>query len=128
GGDWFSVAGADRCSLLLAEVWLSGVSVDGNVFNIYIDEKKQCYKDLGFKRQVQKEFVETVEIFCKVEACLSSQKVEKRFCCILSRKRPQTSYLLRTSALGISVNVQAGEKPQVKQEEFVRSSLFDTGI
>uniref|UniRef100_A0A8C1X6X6 Uncharacterized protein n=1 Tax=Cyprinus carpio TaxID=7962 RepID=A0A8C1X6X6_CYPCA len=36
--------------------------------------------------------------------------------------------VLLTSALGISVNVQAGEKPQVKQEEFVRSSLFDTGI
>lgn len=34
GGDWFSVAGADRCSLLLVEVWLSGMSVDGNVFSI----------------------------------------------------------------------------------------------
>lgn len=33
-----------------------------------------------------------------------------------------------TKALGISVNVQAGEKPQVKQEAFVRSNLFYTGI
>ncbi len=27
-GGWFSVAGADSHSLLLEEVWLSGVSVD----------------------------------------------------------------------------------------------------
>jgi len=30
GGGWLSVAGADGHSLLLAEVWLSGVPVDGS--------------------------------------------------------------------------------------------------
>ncbi len=32
-----------------------------------------------------------------------------------------------TKALGISVSVQAGEKPQVKPEAFVRSNLVYTG-
>ncbi len=64
---------------------------------------------------------------CKnVSLCSGGEKVLLHFV----QKTPADNASLEdiTKALGISVNVQAGEKPQVKQDAFVRSDLFDTGI
>uniref|UniRef100_A0A8C1H957 Peroxiredoxin like 2B n=1 Tax=Cyprinus carpio carpio TaxID=630221 RepID=A0A8C1H957_CYPCA len=85
---------------------------------IYIDEKKQCYKDLGFKR-----YEGTSAMGKSVRNCL------KEGICGNRGDLLQSGGMLIVAKGGEKVLLHfAGEKPQVKQEEFVRSSLFDTGI
>uniref|UniRef100_A0A8C1BIN0 Peroxiredoxin like 2B n=2 Tax=Cyprinus carpio TaxID=7962 RepID=A0A8C1BIN0_CYPCA len=89
--------------------------------------KKQCYKDLGFKRyEGTSAMGKSVRNCLKEGICGNRGDLLQSGGMLIVAKGGEK--VLLTSALGISVNVQAGEKPQVKQEEFVRSSLFDTGI
>ncbi|XP_051956852.1 prostamide/prostaglandin F synthase [Xyrauchen texanus] len=119
---------------------------DGEFFkgDIYIDEKKQCYKDLGFKRYNAMNVVPAAmgkkvrEIASKASAegihgnfsgdllqsggmfivAKGGEKVLLHFV----QKTPADNASLDdiTKALGISANVQAGEKPQCSDEVCTR--------
>uniref|UniRef100_A0A8C2IHJ7 Peroxiredoxin like 2B n=1 Tax=Cyprinus carpio TaxID=7962 RepID=A0A8C2IHJ7_CYPCA len=105
---------------------------------IYIDEKKQCYKDLGFKRYNAVNVIPAAmgkkvrEIASKASAegiqgnfsgdllqsggMLIVAKGGEKVLLHFVQKSPADNISLEdmTKALGISANVQAGEKPQVK--------------
>ncbi|XP_066526623.1 prostamide/prostaglandin F synthase isoform X1 [Hoplias malabaricus] len=70
--------------------------VEGRFFkgDIYIDEKKQCYKDLGFKRYNAINVLPAA-MGKKVREVVS--KVVRTFCCILSKTRQETMCPSRTS-------------------------------
>ncbi|TRY76147.1 hypothetical protein DNTS_031479 [Danionella cerebrum] len=115
---------------------------DGGFFkgDIYIDEKKQCYKDLGFKRYNAMNVVPAAmgkkvrEIASKASAegihgNFSGDLLQSGGMLIVAKggenvllhfiqKTPADNASLEevAKALGISVNVQAGEKPQVTQK------------
>uniref|UniRef100_A0A8C2G320 Peroxiredoxin like 2B n=1 Tax=Cyprinus carpio TaxID=7962 RepID=A0A8C2G320_CYPCA len=92
--------------------------------------KKQCYKDLGFKRYNAMNVIPAA-MGKSVRNCL------KEGICGNRGDLLQSGGMLIVAKGGEKVLLHfvqktpadiAGEKPQVKQEEFVRSSLFDTAI
>ncbi|XP_067287373.1 prostamide/prostaglandin F synthase [Pseudorasbora parva] len=119
---------------------------DGGFFkgDIYIDEKKQCYKDLGFKRYNAVNVVPAAmgkqvrEIASKASAegihgnfsgdllqsggLLIVAKGGEKVLLHFVQKTPGDNASLEdiTKALGISANVQSGEKPQCNEDVCTR--------
>lgn len=119
---------------------------DGGFFkgDIYIDEKKQCYKDLGFKRYNAINVVPAAmgkkvrEIASKasaegIQGNFSGDLLQSGGMLIIAKggekvllhfiqKSPADNPPLEeiTKALGISANVQAGEKPQCNEDVCTR--------
>ncbi|XP_056324537.1 prostamide/prostaglandin F synthase [Danio aesculapii] len=119
---------------------------DGGFFkgDIYVDEKKQCYKDLGFKRYNAINVVPAAmgkkvrEIASKASAegiqgnftgdllqsggMLIVAKGGEKVLLHFIQKSPADNPPLEeiTKALGISANVQAGEKPQCNEDVCTR--------
>lgn len=111
---------------------------------IYIDEKKQCYKDLGFKRYNAINIVPAAmgkqvrEIASKASAegiqgnfsgdllqsggMLIVAKGGEKVLLHFVQKTPGDSASLEdiTKALGISTSIQAGEKPQCNEDVCTR--------
>ncbi|KTF72452.1 hypothetical protein cypCar_00045582 [Cyprinus carpio] len=121
------------------------VSVSRDVSGeIYIDEKKQCYKDLGFKRYNAVNVIPAAmgkkvrEIASKASAegiqgnfsgdllqsggMLIVAKGGEKVLLHFVQKSPADNISLEdmTKALGISANVQAGEKPQCNEDVCTR--------
>ncbi|XP_016123743.1 prostamide/prostaglandin F synthase [Sinocyclocheilus grahami] len=120
--------------------------MDGGFFkgDIYIDEKKQCYKDLGFKRYNAVNVIPAAmgkkvrEIASKASAegihgnfngdllqsggMLIVAKGGEKVLLHFVQKSPADNISLEdiTKGLGISASVQAGEKPQCNEDVCTR--------